>query len=165
MTSYLPVSVWPEPSAWATRQPEEFGYDSSRVAIEHWLDETRGGLWVQTFPGRYDQRELDVAFRHLDARIEAATAFDDPLGLVVDLRFARVGTPIQRRRIAQTFEHAQRTASHLIKAQAFVVNNSLQRGALTATLWLVSPSWPIRVFTDRLSAVAWVSARMQDPAD
>ncbi|MFK7987128.1 MAG: hypothetical protein AB8I08_13975 [Sandaracinaceae bacterium] len=163
MASYLPIRPWPAPIE-ATPDLEERSYNADAVPIRHWLDETRGGLWVQTLPPKCGDRELTLAFDHMDRRVEAATTFEDPLGLVLDHRFAEVGTPVQRRRIAETFARAQRVASHLIKAQAFVVDTAPQRGALTATLWLVSPSWPLKVFTDRLSAIAWVSNRMYGPA-
>lgn len=156
--SYSPASYWPAPATWATRDPEDAG--AGKAAIHCWLDETRGRLWVQTFPGRYDNSELNRAFDHLEGRVHSVAQTGEQVVLVVDARFSKAGTPVQRRRIGQALARCRQ--ADCIAAQAFVIETPRQRAALTAMLWLANPGWPVEVFTDRLRAVAWVSQRLHE---
>ncbi len=127
--------------------------------MQSWLDRSQDPIWIQTFPARYEQAELDAAFDHLDACVSDVVKRGVRSSLLVDISRTRVGNARIRQRVSKTFARTHRIARHVVVAQAFVVANRIQRGALTATLWLFAPAWPIQVFTSRDDALAWLRER------
>ena len=120
-----------------------------------WLDDRHDPIWVQTFPARYTDAELFYAFDRLDAVVVEAAAKRGRFCLVSDVTRARVGNAVHRRRIAQTFSRTRHLLGDRVAGQAFVMKHAMQRGALTAILWLGTPPWPIEVFAALDEAMAW----------
>ncbi|MEM6958475.1 MAG: hypothetical protein AAF411_27910 [Myxococcota bacterium] len=123
--------------------------------MEDWLDGSLAPIWQQRWPTRYGDDEVHYAFDRLDDVVGSYAEGHEPISLLVDISRTRVGTPVQRKRISQTFRRTQAIASHVVVCQAFVVRTKMQRGALTATLWLFDPGWEIRVFASMGEAVDW----------
>lgn len=124
--------------------------------MDRWLDSSTAPIWVQEFPRVYSYDELSEAFDHLDDCVGDLVKRGERASLLVDISRTRVGDARVRQRVSKTFMRTQRMAGDAVVGQAFVVANRVQRGALTAVLWLFSPAWPLRVFTSRSDAMAWL---------
>ena len=129
---------------------------------DDWLDGSLAPIWQQFWPKRYDDDDIRRAFDRLDGVVRRYANENEPISLLVDISRAKVGTPVQRKRISQTFRRTQAIASHVVVCQAFVVRTRVQRGALTATLWLFDPGWELRVFETMGEAIDWAKEMHAD---
>lgn len=127
--------------------------------MQDWLDGRHDPIWIQTFPSTYSDAELDHAFDALDALIARMAPSGRYLYMISDVSTVRVGNAVHRRRIAKSFAHTARRMGGKVGGQAFVLRSRVQRGALTATLWLSHPPWPIEVCGTMDEAMAWMRAR------
>ncbi len=128
-----------------------------------WLDATRDRIWVQTFPSRYTDAELFAAFDELDALVAEVARRSGSYCLISDVTRARVGNAVHRKRIGETFSKTRRLLGDRVAGQGFVMKNAVQRGALTAILWLGRPPWPIETFATREAAIAWAEQKLRVP--
>jgi hypothetical protein len=128
-----------------------------------WLDATRDRIWVQTFPPRYTDTELFHAFDELDALVARVARDGHRYCLISDVTRARVGNAVHRKRIAETFTTTRRLMGDRVAGQGFVMAHAVQRGALTAILWLGRPPWPIETFATREAAIVWAEQKLRTP--
>jgi hypothetical protein len=101
-----------------------------------------------------DPDALDPSYRAL----EAILARQQHFVLLYDVRGASSTAARRRRLFAWCDEHAD-ALTHLILAGAVVASSSVERGFVTAGLWVRSPPWPMRVFADSPEAEAWLLAQ------
>ena len=126
-----------------------------------WLDATRERIWVHTFPSRYSDAELFAAFDELDALVAKVAKDGHRYCLLSDVTRARVGNAVHRKRIAETFTATRRLMGDRVAGQGFVMAHPVQRGALTAILWLARPPWPIETFATRDAAITWAEGKLR----
>lgn len=116
------------------------------------VDESRWPLVVIT-PTEVvkDPVAMDVAYE----AFEAFAAKRRPFVLLLDIRGA-VSDPARRKRLTAWTEDRRAWFDECLIATGVVVGSAVERGFVTAALWLLSPSTEVRVFTDRPLAVEWL---------
>ncbi|MEM7606866.1 MAG: hypothetical protein AAF411_16035 [Myxococcota bacterium] len=82
--------------------------------MEAWLDGTHDPIWWQIWPPRYTDAEVFDAMDKLDNLIRERVAKQAPMALLVDVSRTRVGSPVQRKRISNTFRLTQSIARDLV---------------------------------------------------
>jgi hypothetical protein len=98
-----------------------------------------------------DNRALEATY----AAIEAALARRQPFVAMIDVRGA-VSDPTRRKRMIGFVQDRRAQLDHFLLATAAVVGSGLERGIVTAALWLLPGTANVRVFTDRNEAEAWL---------
>lgn len=78
-----------------------------------------------------------------------------PFVTLIDVRGA-VSDPTRRKRMMTFVQERRPQFDHFLIATAAVVGSGLERGIVTAALWLLPGKPNIRVFTDRNEAEAWL---------
>lgn len=144
------------------------GFLRSRFAIRstrevglsvRWRCETSDWpLVVLDLPPDVDPRAVDQQsfFQQLDALLERGERF----ATMHDLRRAERLDAARRKRFADWMKLRDDRLRKLIIAHAPVVETSIQRGAITALLWFVTPPAETRIFTDPLEARVWLRERI-----
>jgi hypothetical protein len=69
-------------------------------------------------------------------------------------------TPMQRRRTADFLREVQPRAAAYFAGAAVVLSSPIQRGILTAVLWIFTPPYPMRAFADVREARGWLLDRL-----
>jgi hypothetical protein len=82
---------------------------------------------------------------------------DAPLLLLFDMR-GGTSSPKRRQRLRSWQEARKEQLERNVRAMAVVVGSQLERGFVTAALWLFTPAFPMRVFTEKLDAETWLLA-------
>ena len=128
-----------------------------------WLDSSRDPLHVMRFPARYEFEELDRELTAMREYFVAREREDRSLwvALLVDLSRVERSEARNRKRIADTMTRLVPIMQRCCAGQAYVVSRPIIRAALTATMWLRSPPWPVRVFGDGAEARAWLAERLE----
>lgn len=90
--------------------------------------------------------------------LERLIGLDQPLLLLFDLR-GGTSSPKRRQRLRSWQEARRDQLERNVTAMAAVVGSQLERGFVTAALWLFTPAFPMRVFTDKRDAETWLLAR------
>jgi|GEM_PF-2497793 len=98
-----------------------------------------------------DPAALDATYRAL----ERVLAKRRRMLMLFDLRGASSSPPRRRRLLEWGLRHEAELRAYL-GASALVVGNGFERGFVTAMLWLHPVPWPMRVFTTRDEAEAWL---------
>src|SRR5690606_31717213 len=101
-----------------------------------------------------------------EALIEATAAIEKARREHRKIALLSIGdrnTSMHSKQRSRAAEWSKKTAA-LVRAgaagHAVVVENAIQRGALTAILWLADYPVPIRAFTDEVEAEGWVRAQL-----
>ena len=94
---------------------------------------------------------LDVTYRDLEQLLARRGRFL----LLFDLRGAR-SSPSRRRRLLDWGLAHESELRALVGAMALVAGTSLERGFVTALLWLQPVPWPQRVFSSASEAETWL---------
>jgi hypothetical protein len=116
------------------------------------LDESRWPLVVITPTSAVkDALALDVAY----AAFDTFAAKQRPFVMLLDIRGA-ASDPARRKRLTAWTKTNRKWLNDCLVATAVVVGSAIERGFVTAALWLLSPNSEIRVFTDRTEAVEWL---------
>jgi hypothetical protein len=76
--------------------------------------------------------------------------------LLLDVRDAPLPTATERQDVAKLLRTWHSRHPYRMAAQAVVLKSALQRGILTAILWLAGPSYPTRPFSRRVDAETWL---------
>lgn len=96
----------------------------------------------------------------LDATYAAFTQLlkqPERFALLYDLRGA-ASSPARRRRLLDWLEeHRHELVEHLV-GMALIVRTGMERGFVTATLWLKPAPFPLQVFTSEAEAEDWLRA-------
>jgi hypothetical protein len=120
------------------------------------IDERGRPILVMTWPAKVD----DATFDELERFFERATARNERYGLLCD---GRLGTGLPRPHLARVTEILARYAPLLGKltVTAVVVENDVQRMALSAVNLFVPPPYPQRVFSNLQSARQWLEQELE----
>lgn len=104
-----------------------------------------------------------AAVRDPDALTATYAALDilldrrQPFVSLLDLR-GGASDPNRRRRFADWLNRNRGRVHELVVAHAVVVGSTIERGFVTAALWLVSTPCPMRIFTSQSDAEDWLLA-------
>ena len=101
----------------------------------------------------FDPQTLDACYRKLDALL----ARRQPFVVIFDMRGA-TSSPERRRRLQAFGDRHEADIKHYLAAVALVASSPLERGFITAGLWVRSPAFPMRVFPNASEAEAWLRA-------
>ena len=83
--------------------------------------------------------------------------------LALDVRDAPLPTAIQRQEVAKLLRTWYARNPDRMAAQAVVMTSALQRGILTAILWLSGPTYQTRAFSAVPDAEAWLREMLLSP--
>lgn len=97
-----------------------------------------------------DEAALDATYAALDR----FAARNEPFALVIDVRGA-ASDPKRRKRMQRWLKAHEAWTDRCLVATAVIVSSSIERGFVTAAMWLVSPRTETRVFTERSAAEVW----------
>jgi hypothetical protein len=123
--------------------PEPMGYE---------IDDTRWPLVVARATKHLgDAAATDASYRKLEGILKREQRFL----LVFDMRGAS-STPSRRRRFMDWSQRNADPLTRLLVAGAIVAASSIERGFVTAALWVRTPPWPMRVFAESSDAEAWL---------
>lgn len=124
---------------------ERMGYD---------IDDSRWPLLVARATEHLsDPAAADASYRALELILQREQRFM----LVFDMRGAS-SSPTRRRKFLEWGERHADVLTRLLVAGAIVAVSSIERGFVTASLWLRTPPFPMRVFAEPNAAEAWLLA-------
>ena len=121
------------------------------------VDESRLPLLMVTFRGNSTNEEFEEYLRLLDVNLDRRQA----TAVVVDSRHATLIPAAQRRRQAEWLETRKSDMRRYLKGTAFVIENPLIRGGLTAIFWLSRLDTPYVVFGTLRAAENWASEQLR----
>ena len=104
-------------------------------------------------------REFAAWLERLDCLFRRGERF----ALALDVREAPLPTATQRQEVAQLLRAWYARNPHRMAAQAIVMKSALQRGILTAILWLSGPTYQTRAFSASVEAEAWLRKMLLSP--
>ncbi|MFT5353910.1 MAG: hypothetical protein ACI9KE_001110 [Polyangiales bacterium] len=122
------------------------------------FDESRLPLVVVTFRGTVTAEEFEEYLRLLCVNL----ARRKPTAVVVDSRKMVTMSAAQRKRQAEWIDSNREDLCLFTRGTAFVINNSLMRGALTAIFWLTRYETPYVVVATLEAAEEWALARLSE---
>jgi hypothetical protein len=133
-------------SVLVTERPMAYHVDSSRFPFVS----ARATALVN------DDSALDASYDALDALL----AREISLVALFDLR-GGASSARRRQRLSEWQRERSALLRRLVLAMAVVVHSQLERGFVTAALWLFTPPFPLRVFTSTDEAETWLLAQMR----
>jgi hypothetical protein len=130
-------------SALLLLMPEPMGYE---------IDDSRWPL-VSARATKHlsDVAATDASYRKLESILRREQRFL----LVFDMRGAS-STPSRRRKFLDWGQRNAGPLTRLLVAGAIVAGSAVERGFVTASLWVRTPPWPMRVFSDASEAETWL---------
>jgi len=99
----------------------------------------------------YDPQTLEACYR----KIEELLARKRPFVVLFDLRGATSSSE-RRRRLQEFGERYAVEIERYLAGVALVASSPIERGFITAGLWLRSPTYPMRVFSTAIEGEAWL---------
>lgn len=120
------------------------------------FDESRLPLVVVTFRGTASTAEFEEYLRLLRVNLGRR----QPTAVVVDSRKMVTMSAAQRKRQAEWIDSNREDLLRFTRGTAFVINNPLMRGALTAIFWLTRYETPYVVVATLEEAEAWALAQL-----
>ena len=123
-----------------------------------WFDDRLRPLDLMIFPAEYSSEDLDAAFITMETsyRKLAAAKPRARVALLCDLTAIRTTRAENRRRAAAAFANLSTVLARCAVGQVFVVSGPIPRAALTATLWIQRPPWPVRVCATQIGGLDWL---------
>jgi hypothetical protein len=100
-----------------------------------------------------DPVATEASYRKLERILQREQRFM----LVFDLRGAS-STPGRRQKFRDWCQRHEDPLTRLLVAGAIIAASSIERGFVTASLWIRTPPWPMRVFAEQSEAEAWLLA-------
>lgn len=129
--------------------PERMGYE---------IDDRRWPLVVARATEHLnDTAATEASYRKLESLLRREQRFL----LVFDMRGAS-STPGRRQKFRDWCALHEDALTRLLVAGAIVAASSIERGFVTASLWIRTPPWPMRVFADSSEAEAWLLSSFSD---
>lgn len=101
----------------------------------------------------YDPQTLAACY----GKLEELLARNRTFVVLFDMRGATSSSE-RRRRLLEFGERYSTEARRYLAAVALVASSPIERGFITAGLWLQSPAFPMRVFSTAKEAEAWLLA-------
>jgi hypothetical protein len=124
------------------------------------IDDARWPLVVARATKHSDAAALEASYRTLEAILDRKQQFV----LLFDVRGATSSSSRRRNLLSWCERHADALTRYLAVG-AIVAASSIERGFVTASLWLRSPPWPMRVFADPDAAETWLLSELATPSD
>jgi hypothetical protein len=117
------------------------------------------GSWpivsIAATPSVADDQALEATYAALTLMLSRRQHF----GAVIDVRGA-VSNAKRRKRMSAWVEENRHVLDHFLVGVAPVVDTALERGVVTAALWLIPTPVRIQVFGDRGAAETWIRERI-----
>lgn len=107
------------------------------------------------YSGSFTDAELDAALEDMKRRLVAARAQGKKLAFVSVSAPDSAMTSRQRSRAAEWIKIENQLMLDACACQAVVVPSAVQRGVLTAILWMTTYPVPIKAFSSEDEAEAW----------
>ncbi|HEX2570721.1 MAG TPA: hypothetical protein VH877_14285 [Polyangia bacterium] len=103
--------------------------------------------------------EIDVGsfFSIIDSCLERQSTFV----VLHDIRGMGSLSPLQRKQFSEYIKSREMSLKQYIAAHAVVVSSAIERGIVTAVLWVSPPPFPVRVFTSPTDAETWVRGELK----
>ncbi len=116
------------------------------------IDDSRWPLLVaRATEFMHDPADFEASYR----KLESILARNQPFLLVFDVRGAS-STSSRRRKFMEWCQHHADVLTRNLIAAAVIAASSVERGFVTATLWVKSPPFPMRVFAESSDAEEWL---------
>jgi len=132
---------------------------ASPEQLAYVVDDSRWPLLIVRPTSAVDDPDaLDASYRAL----ERVLAKRSRMLMLFDLRGAS-SSPSRRRRLLDWGLRHEAELRAYLGANALVVGNSLERGFVTAMLWLHPVPWPMRVFSSLEEAESWLLREHAEP--
>ena len=109
---------------------------------------------------RIDSPTTEVAIESFFDIIDGALARGQTFGVLHDIRGMPGINAAQRKAFADYIDRQRTALAANIVAHGVVVKRSLERGIVTAVLWLSPTPFPVRVFTSPREAEDWVRSKL-----
>jgi len=107
--------------------------------------------------GHVDAEEYDSYHVVLRNRMLAARAERVKLGIIVDGRHSTPPGAKERKRMAEFLAENEALLAETVAGQVIVLSNAIQRGVLTAILWVRPFPMPHFVASTREEGAAWLA--------
>lgn len=121
------------------------------------VDESRLPLVIFESPGSIPAREIDMDSFY--AEIDRFLALRKPFATLHDLR-GQAPDANRRKRFTSFIESRFEAMAQRLVAHAVVIDSSIQANVLTAVLWIIRSPCPMKVFSDRAEAEAWLASEV-----
>lgn len=102
-----------------------------------------------------DDQALEATYAALTLMLSKRQHF----GVVIDVRGA-FSSPTRRKRMSAWVEEHRHVLDHFVVGIATVVDTALERGVVTAALWLIPTPVKVRVFADQDEGERWIRERL-----
>lgn len=123
--------------------PERMGYE---------INDTRWPLVIARATEHLsDPAATESSYRKLESLLRREQRFL----LVFDMRGAS-STPGRRQKFRAWCNSHEDELTRLLAAAAIVAASSIERGFVTASMWIRTPPWPMRVFAEPNEAEQWL---------
>lgn len=123
------------------------------------IDSSRWPLLLVRLPPTATDEEVQAYLDQLRTFRERR----EPYAVIVEASASQGFSARQRKMQADYIESGIQTSRIYLKAFAFVARSALQRGMMTAILWMKPPEWPNRIFSTTGEAIAWASELLPTP--
>jgi len=109
--------------------------------------------------------EEDIDQDSFYERADEALSQPDPIVVLHDVSGARTPGPMRRKRFIEFAQKNEERVQQRVEAYGVLIDSQMLHGAITAILWFITPPCPIRVFTDRAKAIAWLRSMSSTLSD
>lgn len=123
-------------------------------------------LLIIPTPGPTPEEDIDQDSFY--QRADEALSQPDSVVVLHDISGARAPGPMRRKRFIEYAQKNEDRVRATVEAYGVLIDSQMLRGVITAVLWFITPPCPIRVFTDRAKALAWLrsmSSTLSDARD
>ncbi len=125
------------------------------------IDESLKPIYVVSFEGVPTDAEFETYLK----RLGAITEKQHDKALVFDATHSGTTPPSHRKRMAEWMKQYDSLIRQRTAGCAFVLPSAIQRGMLTAILWLQPMACPHAIVGTRDEALAWVKKELGKRAD
>lgn len=125
-----------------------------------WFSYVGGALYLLRFPADVDDAGTQD---FIDASEAWLRELDQPVAWLIDCRDLKASSaPAHRRKMLADYEKrvAQFSKKYFVGG-AFIIDNSLVRGVLTAIYWINPPVYPYKIFATEEQAREWACQQLK----
>jgi hypothetical protein len=137
-----------------TREKQSFPANVRITVVAPNIDESKWPFVVVTMPS--EALSNDELERHMDT-LSLFWKRGQPFVLIVDVRFAPPLEAPQRRIVAERLDLLTDKAPGVLRGNAVVLNNTVQRGIVKVLTWLTKRSYSMEPFGSLEDALAWAA--------
>jgi hypothetical protein len=124
-----------------------------------WILSTKDRIFEMRMPPYNTDEEVDAFCK---AHVEWARKNQCPHAHVFDMRDALSLTATQRRRYAQHVIDMDPLDTRWNRGVAFIADNPIVRGIITAVFWISPPPFPYRVFRTPTEGREWLKSQLKN---